>query len=594
MHLKFFNTFFLLSLSVFVLFYTQDDFEESDFFTSVSLKQNFKDSFVLDEYLILPTEGFEQQLEEVLINYNLIIDGYLDKWLKVKKTNAHDTKIAFLDSKEGKSEQDFVFQLEENKFIHAASLNFLQTKEDSCSFISLRKKSGDTPNDPLYHLEWQLSKSHGLNVKNAWNITKGNPKNVLAVVDRNFNLHSMDSSKNTCATRKYFYEDFTKFFPKGFPPDSYPHGDEVLSVLAPCTNNEIGLAAIDWYTTILAIDTKSDKSLSTRMKAILWASGKDLCGKWHDCKKQPLKKNEHPAKIINASFGFADDSLVDPPYGPILDIIAEVNNQGSIVVSSAGNEATFADRRLPAAAGGVISVGASDFHRRSPFFSNYGQTVDVLAPGMDVIGFNDDHPAKLNGSSFSAPLVSAIASLIVAINPKFSWKHVEYLIKKSAHTMECDDYCPPNAYDDCTRRCCKNNQNSCSNGIADAFEAVKLAKTETFDLPLVDLDDYFITLNAHNGYQTTVKVKNYGFKSGLIKFSSNDKHVRIRPSEFFIGAAKELNKPFIKDIIIYLDKIPNSHKIIKFRFFSSDKDYVEGIIDAVPKKITLKKKMKDL
>src|SRR5690606_14850444 len=107
--------------------------------------------------------------------------------------------------------------------------------------------------------------------------------------------------------------------------------------------------------------------------------GLDVCTKSiTGCpEKSHFQRNLHPANVINTSFGFAGDFLLDPPYGPVLDVIGHVNREGRIIVASAGNEGQIADRRLPGAAGGVISVGSSNIHHRGSEFSNVGRTIDV-------------------------------------------------------------------------------------------------------------------------------------------------------------------------------------------------------------------------
>jgi subtilisin family serine protease len=82
-----------------------------------------------------------------------------------------------------------------------------------------------------------------------------------------------------------------------------------------------------------------------------------------------------------------------------------------ILVASAGNYAQ--DVALyPAAYDGVLSVGSVDPNLTRSDFSHYGATVDVYAPGRDILttSVTGDYEMQ-TGTSFSAPLVSALTAI---------------------------------------------------------------------------------------------------------------------------------------------------------------------------------------
>ena len=392
---------------------------------------------------------------------------------------------------------------------------------------------------------------------------------MLAIVDRNF----IFPQKILCQTKSYYYQNILDFIStKAIDDDHTPHGLEILSVLG-CNT--------DLKTSIMAIDSQSDRSLSTRMLGVLWAAGlskKDLI--------KNIKPNPHPAKVINASFGFLFSDLKNPPFGPVLDTISALNDHNAILVCSAGNESTLADNRLPGSLAGVISVGASNKNQQSAYFSNFGKSVDILAPGEDILGFSKNlEPIMLDGTSFAAPITASIISLLVSINPNFSWKHVEYLLKNSAKTISCADYCPStmpiNSQKLCQKTCCdKNNNNICDLGIINAYNALSLAKKELFNKVLLDVDDYFLPLDPSNNFSKTISVKNWGFSSGLVKFYTKEPFIYAYPDEFYINAAKDFNSPAIQKVTLY-SATPEFAKKFTIKFISKN-DNIEAMVSLDP------------
>lgn len=67
-------------------------------------------------------------------------------------------------------------------------------------------------------------------------------------------------------------------------------------------------------------------------------------------------------------------------------------------------------------------------------FSNYGETVDIAAPGSRIYGLDveSDSYCYKSGTSVSAPIVSAVASLVWGINPALKGSQVKKMIMDSA------------------------------------------------------------------------------------------------------------------------------------------------------------------
>ena len=115
------------------------------------------------------------------------------------------------------------------------------------------------------------------------------------------------------------------------------------------------------------------------------------------------------ARVINMSFGMSQASP------SVQSAINKAVNSGVVVVASAGNAGTSTPQ-FPASAGGVISVAAVSSMDQKASFSNYGSTVYVDAPGVNIISaFPGGRYEMVSGTSFSAPMVAAEAAMIMSV-----------------------------------------------------------------------------------------------------------------------------------------------------------------------------------
>lgn len=117
---------------------------------------------------------------------------------------------------------------------------------------------------------------------------------------------------------------------------------------------------------------------------------------------------DHGAKVINVSLSEID-------YSPMVqDAITWAWNAGAVIVASAGNQ-NSEQPQFPAAYTNVISVaGVGGDGTKAPF-SNFGATVDVSAPAVDLISaFWDGRYVEWSGTSFAAALVSGEAALVMS------------------------------------------------------------------------------------------------------------------------------------------------------------------------------------
>jgi subtilisin family serine protease len=118
---------------------------------------------------------------------------------------------------------------------------------------------------------------------------------------------------------------------------------------------------------------------------------------------------DNGADVINMSFGTLDKSKA------LQDSIDYAKGKGVLLVASAGNNNTSSPQ-YPAAFSGVLSTAATDLNDKKASFSNYGSTVFVDAPGVNIIApFPQGYYAMVSGTSFSAPALAATAALVRSI-----------------------------------------------------------------------------------------------------------------------------------------------------------------------------------
>jgi subtilisin family serine protease len=118
---------------------------------------------------------------------------------------------------------------------------------------------------------------------------------------------------------------------------------------------------------------------------------------------------DNRARVINLSFGMSGT------YFSIQNSLAYAASSHVVVVASAGNQNTQTPQ-FPASVSTVISVAATDINDVKASFSNYGSTVYVTAPGVNIISaYPGGYYGMVSGTSFSAPMVAAEAALILAV-----------------------------------------------------------------------------------------------------------------------------------------------------------------------------------
>jgi subtilisin family serine protease len=114
------------------------------------------------------------------------------------------------------------------------------------------------------------------------------------------------------------------------------------------------------------------------------------------------------ASVINLSIGTYSDSAV------LSEAVAYAVGQGVAVIAASGNDGSNAPT-YPAAYEGVAGVSALDADAQIAGFSNYGDSVDLAAPGVGVYAaWQDSSAIAMSGTSAAAPFVSGAAAALLS------------------------------------------------------------------------------------------------------------------------------------------------------------------------------------
>lgn len=129
--------------------------------------------------------------------------------------------------------------------------------------------------------------------------------------------------------------------------------------------------------------------------------------------------------VLNISLCFEEDSPV------LQEAIRNAYEKDIVIVGAAGNHGSD-EPHYPACYDEVISVSAINKTNIIANFSNYG-FIDFAAPGVQIKVANiGGGYVYLNGTSFSAPFVSALAATCRGVDPNASAEDVEEVMKQNA------------------------------------------------------------------------------------------------------------------------------------------------------------------
>jgi subtilisin family serine protease len=278
-----------------------------------------------------------------------------------------------------------------------SAMNFFDTDTNEDNSVIV-------PNDVLYsRYQWNLPL---VETEKGWTVTKGSQDVIVAVVDTGADLNHPD-------LQPQLVPGINVVSPDSQPQDDVGHGTHVSGVISALVNNNLGIAGMTWYNRIMPVkvlDQTGAGSTYSVAQGIIWAT-------------------DHGAKVINMSLGnYADAQFLH-------DAIKYAFDHDVVLIAASGNDNTERPG-FPAAYPEVFAVAATDPFKMKASFSNYGDYIDVTAPGVSIAStYPHNQYAALSGTSMASPHVTALAALIRSVNPLLKNTEVMDIMRQTAQDI---------------------------------------------------------------------------------------------------------------------------------------------------------------
>ena len=215
----------------------------------------------------------------------------------------------------------------------------------------------------------------------------------------------------------------------GNPYDESGHGSHIAGTIGAHNNlhGVVGIAPSVRIHSLKVLNAQGQTDITTLMAAV-------------DYVTRAKRANPDWPIVVNMSLGV---DIGTTAYNILDEAIEASIAEGVIYVAAAGNEGRNADTYSPAHVQDVITVGSYDENQAFSYFSNHGASVDLLAPGENIISLShlkDEtrsfQSILMSGTSHAAPHVTGAVARYLGEKPLATAGEVqEALIKASSESV---------------------------------------------------------------------------------------------------------------------------------------------------------------
>lgn len=388
--------------------------------------------------------------------------------------------------------------------------------------VDHRRYVSAVPTDPLYASQWyqQGAEVSATDFEAAWDTTTGAADTVVAIIDTGVRFDHPDLAGRVLAGYDFVSGDSPTSFATANDGDGWDsdasdpgdwmsladlnspafddcpmtsdarsswHGTRVAAMTSATTNNATGTAGSTWTGGVLPVRVlgKCGGYDSDIVAGMRWAAGLPVAG---------VPANPNPARILNLSLG--GSGRCSSTYS---SVISQLTAAGVLVVVAGGNDSGPVE--TPANCAGVLAVGGLRHVGTKVGYSSRGPEIGVSAPAGNCPStpllcefslitatnagatvpttstYTDDSNNNSSiGTSFSAPIVTAIAALMNAVNDELAPAEFIARIKDSARPFPAAQSGLPTCPGaDVVTGQCNCTTSTCGAGIADAPGAINEA-----------------------------------------------------------------------------------------------------------------------
>lgn len=296
--------------------------------------------------------------------------------------------VAVLKVNEGE-EQDFIDNIVDSPLVEYAELNWIV-------------HAVYTPNDPSWDSQWGPQRIH---CEQAWDYQQGSSSVKIAILDTGVDYNHEDIAGN------YVSGGYDWINSDSNPMDDNDHGTHCAGIAAAVMDNNKGIAGV------AQVSIMAEKVLNSGGSG---SSSQVASGITHAA--------DNGADVISMSL-----SSTSPSSTIENACYYAYNNKDVVIVAAAGNDGKYGVN-YPAGFDTVIAVGATDNTDQRCDFSNYGEGLELVAPGKRILStiIGDDYN-YLTGTSMATPHVAGVAALARSSYPN---ENNEWIRQKMVDTAE--------------------------------------------------------------------------------------------------------------------------------------------------------------